>query len=124
MYLILRCQWTQLAASEAISPHSALVLHGMARLLHSQFRTPQPPTVLASQEAVQLSSWHARSAAPLTDGCLGRYPTSIAEDDAVVADRHAGAREKVAARLVRIEKAILQGKLLLPGWSRDICACM
>ena len=42
-------------------------------------------------------------------GCWCRYPTSIAEDDAVVADRHAGAREKVAARLVRIEKAILQG---------------
>ena len=38
-----------------------------------------------------------------------RYKTSREEDDAVVADPRAGPREKVAARLLRIEKSILSG---------------
>ena len=40
-----------------------------------------------------------------------RYCTSIAEDNAVVNDPDAGPREKVAARLLRIEKTILNGEL-------------
>jgi hypothetical protein len=39
-----------------------------------------------------------------------RYRTSQEEDDAVVVDPRAGPREKVAARLLRIEKSILSGK--------------
>lgn len=39
-----------------------------------------------------------------------RYCTSIAEDNAVVNDPDAGPREKVAARLLRIEKTILNGE--------------
>ena len=38
---------------------------------------------------------------------LGAYGTSIEEDDAIVASEAAGPREKVAARLLRIEKRIL-----------------
>ena len=45
-------------------------------------------------------------------GC--RYKTSQEEDDAVVADPAAGPREKVAARLLRIEKSILSGRAMLP----------
>ena len=41
-----------------------------------------------------------------------RYTTSKEEDDAVVADPSAGPRQKVAARLLRIEKSILSGMLL------------
>ena len=41
----------------------------------------------------------------------GRYKTSREEDDAVVADPSAGPRQKVAARLLRIEKSILSGTL-------------
>ena len=40
-----------------------------------------------------------------------RYKTSIEEDDGVVADPSAGPRQKVAARLLRIEKSILSGAL-------------
>ena len=40
-----------------------------------------------------------------------RYRTSREEDDAVVADPGAGPRQKVAARLLRIEKSILSGML-------------
>lgn len=39
-----------------------------------------------------------------------RYRTTKEEDDAVVADPTAGPREKVAARLLRIEKSILTGQ--------------
>lgn len=50
---------------------------------------------------------------------LQRYQTSREEDDAVVADPSAGPRQKVAARLLRIEKSILSGALekvaRLPG---------
>ena len=38
-----------------------------------------------------------------------RYPTSIAEDEAVLAEPGVPPREKVAAQLVRIEKGILHG---------------
>jgi len=44
---------------------------------------------------------------------MRRYKTSIEEDIAVIADPTAGPREKVAARLLRIEKSILQGQLPL-----------
>ena len=40
---------------------------------------------------------------------LCRYRTSIEEDEAIVASSSAGPRQKVAARLVRIEKTILSG---------------
>ena len=39
-----------------------------------------------------------------------RYCTTISEDNAVVTDPSAGPREKVAARLLRIEKTILNGE--------------
>ncbi|DBB15649.1 TPA: hypothetical protein ACH3X3_003860 [Trebouxia sp. C0006] len=39
-----------------------------------------------------------------------RYRTSQEENDAMVVDPRAGPREKVAARLLRIEKSILSGK--------------
>jgi len=42
---------------------------------------------------------------------LARYPTTVAQDDATVASEAAGPREKVAARLVRIEKGIWGGAL-------------
>ena len=42
---------------------------------------------------------------------LGRYRTTVAEDDAIIADPSTGPRQTVAARLVRIEKGILQGTL-------------
>jgi hypothetical protein len=42
---------------------------------------------------------------------LAGYRTTIEEDNAVVADTALGARERVAARLLRIEKAILQSAL-------------
>lgn len=40
--------------------------------------------------------------------CL-RYRTTEDEDDATLASETAGPREKVAARLLRIEKRILNG---------------
>jgi len=42
---------------------------------------------------------------------LAAYGTSIAEDDAIVESESAGPREKVAARLLRIEKRILEAAL-------------
>ncbi len=42
-------------------------------------------------------------------GFLFRYPRTIQEDEATIASPTASPREKVAARLVRIEKQILQG---------------
>eukprot|EP00884_Botryococcus_braunii_P019622 jgi/Botrbrau1/6343/Bobra.0098s0002.1 len=54
----------------------------------------------------------------LTDR-LARYPRTIQEDEEIIACPTSGPREKVAARLVRIEKQILQGALAdldaLPG---------
>ncbi len=48
-----------------------------------------------------------------------RYRTTIEQDEATIADPHSGARATVAARLVRIEKIILQQALdqllALPG---------
>lgn len=41
-----------------------------------------------------------------------RYKTSIEEDTAVIEDPTTGPRQKVAARLLRIEKSILSGKLI------------
>ena len=38
-----------------------------------------------------------------------RYRTSIAEDEAIIADETLGPRPRVAARLLRIEKRILEG---------------
>ena len=50
---------------------------------------------------------------------LSRYRTTIEQDEATIADPHTGARATVAARLVRIEKIILQQALdqllRLPG---------
>lgn len=40
---------------------------------------------------------------------VSRYKTSVEEDDAIIEDPHAGPRQKVAARLLRIEKSILKG---------------
>lgn len=42
---------------------------------------------------------------------LSGYRTTIAEDDAVIADPASGPRPTVAARLLRKEKKILQGAL-------------
>lgn len=57
---------------------------------------------------------------------LQRYKTSKQEDDAVVVDPRAGPREKVAARLLRIEKSILSGALdkvaHLPGGAEAVQA--
>lgn len=57
---------------------------------------------------------------------LQRYRTSQEEDDAVVVDPRAGPREKVAARLLRIEKSILSGALAkvanLPGGTEAVQA--
>lgn len=41
--------------------------------------------------------------------CACSYNTSIAEDEAIIADASLGPRRQVAARLLRIEKGILQG---------------
>ena len=41
-----------------------------------------------------------------------RYRTSIAEDEAIIADETLGPRPRVAARLLRIEKRILEGAAL------------
>ena len=50
---------------------------------------------------------------------LAAYRTSIAEDEATIADPHSGPRQTAAARLVRIEKQILQqvlaAAMVLPG---------
>ncbi|KAK9834599.1 hypothetical protein WJX74_005523 [Apatococcus lobatus] len=57
---------------------------------------------------------------------LSRYCTSVAEDNAVVNDPDAGPREKVAARLLRIEKTILNDVLTevthLPGAPEHLLA--
>jgi len=57
-------------------------------------------------------------------GKLRRYKTSMEEDVAVIEDPKAGPREKVAARLLRIEKFILQEALdnleSLPGATGDL----
>ncbi|BDA45553.1 probable actin-histidine N-methyltransferase [Coccomyxa sp. Obi] len=42
---------------------------------------------------------------------LDRYRTSCEEDEAIISSSTAGPRQKVAARLLRIEKAILRGAL-------------
>lgn len=42
----------------------------------------------------------------------GRYRTTKEEDDAVVADPTSAPRERVAARLLRIEKSILTGTVI------------
>lgn len=42
---------------------------------------------------------------------LGRYRTSIEQDEAVIADETAGSRQRVAAKLLRIEKGILAAGL-------------
>ena len=49
----------------------------------------------------------------------GRYRTTKEEDDAVVADPTSAPRERVAARLLRIEKSILTGtaSICVIGWS-------
>lgn len=41
--------------------------------------------------------------------CAVRYKTSCEEDEAIIGSSTAGPRQKVAARLLRIEKAILRG---------------
>lgn len=43
-----------------------------------------------------------------------RYRTTAEEDDATIASSSAGPRQKVAARLLRIEKEILNGTALKP----------
>ncbi|CAK0782675.1 hypothetical protein CVIRNUC_005870 [Coccomyxa viridis] len=43
--------------------------------------------------------------------CLSRYRTTAEEDEATIASSTAGPRQKVAARLLRIEKEILHGVL-------------
>lgn len=57
---------------------------------------------------------------------LNRYRTTKEEDDAVVADPTAGPREKVASRLLRIEKSILTGALneiaKVPGGAQAVSA--
>ena len=46
----------------------------------------------------------------LQQSCVAsRYRTSIAEDEAIIADETLGPRPRVAARLLRIEKRILEG---------------
>ena len=51
-----------------------------------------------------------------------RYRTTEDEDDATLASATAGPREKVAARLLRIEKRILNGARALRA-SRKSCLC-
>ncbi|CAL5228874.1 g12088 [Coccomyxa viridis] len=43
--------------------------------------------------------------------CLSRYRTTAEEDEATIASTSAGPRQKVAARLLRIEKEILNGAM-------------
>jgi histone-lysine N-methyltransferase SETD3 len=50
---------------------------------------------------------------------LSRYRTTIEQDEAIIVDPSTGPRQTVAARLLKIEKGILQGCLAavmaLPG---------
>ncbi len=109
---------------------------------------PLPPTLLpylrlayASTEAEVAAVQFGDAAAPINEanearvmaqltGVLQRrlagYRTTIAEDDAVIADPTSGARPTVAARLLRKEKKILGGALAMvmarPGAAEAIAA--
>ena len=52
-----------------------------------------------------------------------RYRTSIAEDEVIIADETLPPRQRVAARLLRIEKGILEGTSMpLPSVSTWVSA--
>lgn len=49
---------------------------------------------------------------PKKTGCLCSYPTSISEDEATIKNQSSSPREKIAARLLKIEKSIYCGQSL------------
>ena len=80
---------------------------------------------LPRPQLTQPTSVHPATSAPLVQLItqrrlrLSRYRTTIEQDEATIADPSTGPRQTVAARLLKIEKGILQGCLAavmaLPG---------
>ncbi|KAK9785591.1 hypothetical protein WJX73_004453 [Symbiochloris irregularis] len=85
-----------------------------ARAAASGFSSPSPSPVEPALEHVAILHL-----VTYLQQRLDRYPTTIEQDTAVLEDPMSNPRERVAARLVRIEKRILQGALkqvmALPG---------
>jgi len=103
-------QTFQLSSSEplpaALLPYLRLVFASTMEELWAVDFGPEAKPISAANEAQVLSQLMHQLRRR-----LAAYKTTIAEDTAIIEDPTTGPRQTVAARLLRIEKGILQGAL-------------